>query len=76
MATTKLTIGPIHSITQNTVYALPASKVMVHAGAAVEVSNVIDSGFGALTGANTVGAETAAAFIRCPGGDTTVRLAK
>lgn len=62
-----LTIGPVHNITQNTVYALPARQVFVFATDAVEVSNEIGASFTALTGADTVGALTSATWIRCTG---------
>jgi len=71
--TTLLTIGPAHDILQNVVYAMPARKVRIHALAAVEIS-VDGSAWDALTAADTVGAEAASAFIRCPGGNTTVIL--
>jgi hypothetical protein len=73
MPTELLTIGPVHAITQNTVYAMPTRKVRVHALAAVEIS-VDGTAWDALTGADTVGAEAASAFIRCPGGNTSVTL--
>lgn len=71
--TTLLTIGPAHAILQNVVYAMPARKVRIHSLAAVEIS-VDGSSWDALTGSETVGAEAASGFLRCPGGDTTVIL--
>lgn len=68
-----LTIGPAHAITQNSIYALPARTVRVHALAAVEIS-VDGSTWDALTGAEGVGAEAGSCFLRCPGGNTTVTL--
>lgn len=68
-----LTIGPAHDILQNVVYAMPVRKVRVHSLAAVEIS-VDGSAWDALTGAETVGAEAASGFIRCPSGNTTVIL--
>lgn len=59
-----LTIGPIHTLVEDAVYALPARKVMVHASAAVEVSNDSTTGFVALS-SSTTGVETSAAFVRC-----------
>jgi hypothetical protein len=75
MAYTKgLTIGPVHSILQNVVYALPARNVRVLAGAAVEVS-LDGTNFTALTGsALTTGVETSAAFVRCTTGNTSIIL--
>jgi len=72
---TSLTPGQVHAITQNVVYALPSRRCMVHADAVVEVNTVSGTtGWDALTGANTVGAETAAAFIRCTTGNTNVSV--
>ena len=73
MPTTALTIGPAHDILQNVVYAMPSKIVRIHSLAAVEIS-VDASVWDALTGAETVGAEAASVFIRCPGGNTTVVL--
>lgn len=72
--TVQLTIGPTHVLAQNVVYALPARSVKVSSTAAVEIS-VNGSAWDALTGAETVGAETGAVFIRCPGGEASVKLA-
>ena len=59
-----LPVGPPTTLVQNTVYALPARLVFVTSTAAVEIS-VNNSTWGALTGANTVGAYTSAAYVRC-----------
>lgn len=71
--TNSLLIGPVNSILQNVVYAMPPRAVRVHALAAVEIS-VDGSAWDALTNADTVGADAASAFIRCPGGNTSVVL--
>lgn len=71
--TTLLTIGPAIDILQNVVYAMPARKVRVHSLAAVEIS-VDGTNWDALTGSETVGAEAASGFLRCPTGNTTVML--
>lgn len=64
MPTTLLTIGPLHTLIINEVYALPARRVVVLGSTtAIETSNLIGSGFAALTGATT-GAETNAQFLR------------
>lgn len=73
MPTTLLSIGPQQSIIQNTVYAMPAVTVRVHALAAVEIS-ADGTTWNALTGSETIGAEAASGFIRCPGGNTTLYL--
>lgn len=72
--TTLLLIGPVQTLAQNVVYALPARKVRVQSDVAVEVSNTTNSGFVTLTGANTVGVETSAQFIRSTTGDAVVSV--
>jgi len=73
MPTELLTIGPVHNIIQNVVYAMPTRKVRVHSLAVVEIS--VDSiAWDVLTNSETIGAEAASAFIRCPGGNTTLVL--
>jgi len=56
---------------QNVAYALPIRKCLVQSSAIVEVSSD-GTTWAVLTGANTVGANTGAAFIRCPGGNAVV----
>ena len=73
MASILLPIGPPTDIVQNVVYAMPCRAVRVHSLAAVEIS-VDGNTFNALTNANTVGADAASGFLRCPGGGTTVIL--
>lgn len=73
MPTELLTIGPQHSILQNVVYAMPAVAVRIHSLAMVEIS-VDGITFDALTGVDTIGAEAASGFLRCPGGNTTLYL--
>lgn len=60
--TTALTIGPAHTLIQNTVYALPARSCIVNTTAALEESN--DFTFAA-SSALTDGQYTSAAFVRC-----------
>jgi len=73
MSTELILIGPTTTLTQNVVYALPARKVMVFSSLAVEHS-YDGTTFDALTNAETLGAETAAAFIRCTGGAAVVTV--
>ena len=75
MPTEVLSCGPAVAILQNVVYAMPACKVRVHSLAAVEIS-VDGIAWDALTGSETVGAEAASVFLRCPTGNTTVVLKK
>lgn len=72
--TQALQLGLPTAILQNIVYALPARACFVQCTAAVEVSNIIDSGFSTLTNANTIGAETAATWIRCTTGNATITV--
>ena len=75
MPTQLLSIGYAQPILQNVIYALPARTVRVQADAAVEVSNVVAfSPLDVLTGADTIGAETSARFLRCTTGNINVSL--
>ncbi len=69
---TALNPGEAITISQTTSYALPSTVVWVCSTAAVEVSMVADTGFVALTSANTIGAATAALFVRCTGSATLI----
>jgi hypothetical protein len=71
--TETLSAGRSYAITQNVVYALPPKIVRIHSLAAVEIS-VDGVAWDALVGADTVGAEAASTYLRCPGGDTTVSV--
>jgi hypothetical protein len=64
-------LGPSTLILQNVVYALPAKLCTILSSAAIDGSTD-GSTWSAITGANTVGASTAASFIRCTTGNTTV----
>lgn len=66
-----IAVGPATAITQNVVYGLPARAGRLHSIAAVEISDD-NSTWTAATGANTVGLDTAAQFVRCTTGNTTV----
>lgn len=69
-----ISIGYPQTLTQNQVYALPSRVVRVMSQVAVEHSVQEGAGFVALTGAETVGAETAGGFIRCITGNCIVHL--
>ena len=71
MPTQLLSLGVPWVLTQNVVYALPAKVVLVTSSLAVETSSD-GTTWAALTGANTVGANSGAAFIRCTTGAPTV----
>lgn len=73
MPTEFLTIGPIHTLTQNVVYGMPARKVSIISSAILEFSNLIGSGFSALA-ASTTGVETHSLFVRSTTGNATVSL--
>jgi hypothetical protein len=72
MAYTLLTRGPVHTVAQNTVCALPSGKVnKVRSNGAIE-SSVDGTNFAAVTLANNE-AEVTAPFIRpTAGGDTLI----
>lgn len=72
MPTQALTIGPVHSLVQNTIYALPARLVRVHSTTAVEVSLSTTTTAFAVLANSTTGAETSAAFVRCTTANTTI----
>lgn len=63
-------VGVATIITQNVVYAMPARKCFVQALAAVEVS--IDNSTWAVLAASTTGAASAAVYVRCTTGNTTI----
>ena len=63
MATSILSAGSAHSITQNVVYALPPQAVFIHSTVALEVS-VDGTNFAAVT-ATTTGVTVGAMFVRC-----------
>lgn len=71
---TQLSIGYPQTLVQNQVYALPSSRVRVQSQLAVEHSVQESAGFVALTGAETTGAETSAAYLRCTAGACIVTL--
>ena len=71
MPTYTLSAGPVHSILQNLVYALPPRTVLVTSSVAVETS-LDGTVWTALTGANTVGANSSAPFLRCPTANATI----
>lgn len=68
-----LTIGPVHNLAQNTVYALPARAVYVMSTTALQISN--DSAFGS---SQAVAANTptvaVGAYVRCTTAATDVYL--
>ena len=72
MSTQALTIGPVHNLLQNVIYALPARNVRVQSTTAVEVSLSTTTTAFAVLANSTTGAETSAAFVRCTTGATTI----
>ncbi len=65
MPTPMLMLGVMTAILQNIAYAVPARRVHITSSAALEYS-IDGTTWVALTGANTLGVETSATFIRCP----------
>lgn len=72
MAANSLTIGPVHTITQNVSMAMPHRRCLVRSDGAIETS-VDESAWAALTLTNNQ-AETAAPFIRTTAASAKVRL--
>lgn len=66
MATTAVLIGPVQTLTQNVVYALPARQVRVMSSIAVDIS--LDGSAWAALANSTTGADCTAAFVRCTTG--------
>ena len=65
MPTEVLTIGPVHVLTEDAIYALPTRACRVIASDVCEVSfDSATTGFAALA-ASTTGFDNAFAFIRC-----------
>lgn len=71
MPTQSLALGMPWTLIQGVAYALPSRVCLVQSSAALEVS-ADGTTWSALTGANTVGAQSGAAFIRSPVGNATV----
>jgi len=71
--TTLLTIGPIHTLTEDAIYALPARKVTVISSAVLEVSNDSTTGFASVA-TTTTGAELVSSFVRCTTANAVVSL--
>lgn len=63
------------AIAQTTAYALPGRSVKIQSTVAIEVS-VDNTTWTALTGADTIGAESAAMFVRCTTSTTCVVVCK
>lgn len=70
MPVQSIQVGVPTVITQNVVYALPASKCFIQALAAVEVS--IDNSTWAVLASSTTGAASGAVYVRCTTGNTTI----
>ena len=69
-----LTLGPLHALVQNQVYALPGRASYIFSDAALQISN--DSAFGA-SQAVTANTPTVAAgsYVRCAVSAANVKLA-
>lgn len=74
MPTQLLSPGLTVNFVQNNIYALPSKRCHVTSSAALEYS-LDQTTWTAATGANTVGMEVSAGFLRCPGGAAKVRIA-
>ena len=69
-----ISAGPVFTMLQNVIYALPGRKVFVYSSAAIEKSNLEATEFEALTGADTTGVFTSAHFVRCTGGNCNISV--
>lgn len=75
MPITALSIGPVHTLLQNVVYAMPAKSCLLSFSVALE--GAFDPGGPWVSNPGTPGAGggyTAVPFIRCPTGNAVVRL--
>lgn len=72
MATNSLTIGPVHTITQNVSMAMPARRCIIRSDGALETSTD-ESAWAAVTLTNNQ-AEIGAPFIRTTAATAKVRL--
>jgi len=70
MPTETLSAGPVHSILQNVVYALPPRACLVTSSVAVETS-LNGTVWTALPGTGA-GTNSSAPFLRCPTANATV----
>jgi hypothetical protein len=66
MPITQIRLGPVETLVQNQVYALPARQARLMSSLAVDVS-LDNSTWSALANATT-GADVTAAFVRCTTG--------
>lgn len=66
-----LTIGPVHTLVQDRVYALPAKSVYINSDVDLQISGLIDDGFIDLSNKD---AKVSALFIRSTSKDAVVRL--
>jgi hypothetical protein len=74
MPTELLTIGPVHSLVQNVIYALPARRILLYADTGTITVSADGSNFTSVTLTNNQ-AELAAAFIKNTGTTADVKLA-
>ena len=79
MATQAITIGPVHTLVTNQVYALPGSATTLYtdsAAPALEQSNVIDFATKSTVTLTNGMAQVAGAFLRATSGTPIIRLAR
>ncbi len=76
--TAEIQVGQPLTVVQNTIYALPPCIVHLTSTTTVEIGNDVSSttAWVVLTGSNTVGAFTSAAFVRCTNSTTTIVVVK
>jgi hypothetical protein len=73
MATEMLLVGPITTLTQNVVYAMPGIQCLLFSNVALQQSNTSDFALNSAVAALT-SVEIAAAYIRCTTGAAIVRV--
>lgn len=71
---TLLTIGPVHDLVEDTVYALPARATLITAGAVLELSLQSTTGFTSVAATTTGVSSYGWAFARCTTAATKVSL--
>lgn len=71
--TVQLTIGPVITLTQNVVYALPGRRCLFYADTGTFTQSSDGTNFTAITLTNQQ-AELAGAFIKSTAGDADIRL--
>jgi hypothetical protein len=70
MPTTLLTIGPVHVLAEDIIYAMPARSVFLQSDEVLELS--LDGTVFVADTTTTTGMQTSAVFVRCTTADAQV----